>query len=123
MSYSHHRRHKHHKYKGSEKKILLIALPISIVIAFSIGAAIRGVPRLYWNFINNFRLEETVSRAIIKGSAVRRETKLRERYEKQWRQDSLETWSKTYDNMLQNRDPNETKELERKLKDSQKGIY
>jgi hypothetical protein len=123
MSYSHHRRHKHHKYKGSEKKILLIALPISIVIAFSIGVAIRGLPRLYWNFINNFRLEETVSRAIIKGSAVRRETKLRERYEKQWRQDSLETWSKTYDNMLQNRDPNETKELERKLKDSQKGIY
>lgn len=116
-------RHRHHKYKGSEKRIILLTIPFSIVVALLIGGAIRGLPKLYWNFINNFRIEETISTAIIKGSAVRRETRLREKYEKQWRKDSLETWSKTYDNMLQNKDPNETKELERKLKESKKGIY
>jgi hypothetical protein len=98
-------------------------IPLSVIIALLVGGAIRGVPRLYWNFINNFRIEETLSSAIKKGSAVRRETKLRERYEKEWRQDSLETWSKTYDKMLQNQDPNEAKEIERKLKESKKGIY
>ncbi|MFH1252272.1 MAG: hypothetical protein V1715_14395 [bacterium] len=102
---------------------MLLVLPFSIIIAFLIGGAIRGIPKLFWNFINNFRIEETISHAIVKGSAVRRETKLRERYEKQWRKDSLETWSKTYDNLLQNREPNEAKELERKLKESNKGNY
>jgi len=103
--------------------MLLIVLPIALMAAFIVTVFIQSIPKLYWNFINSFRIDEQISTAITKGSAVRRETDLRKNYEKEWRKDSLETWSKTYESLMQNRDYNEVQEYERKFEKEKQGLY
>lgn len=116
-------RHKHRILKGSQKTLIILVIPISMLIAFILGTAIRGLPKLYDTIVNNYIREAIISKAAIKGSAVRRETLTRQRYEKQWRSDSTSTWSDTYDKMLQNKEPDKIKEIDKKLKDVDKGIY
>lgn len=115
MAYhSHHRRH--HKLKHGEKIILFIVLPIAVVVALLISITIKSLPRIYWNFVNNFRIDETISTAIKKGSAVRRETYLRQKYESKWRQDSLDVWEEHYKTILENKENREIDEIQRQLK-------
>jgi len=94
-----------------------------MIIALVVGASIRGLPKLYNTIIDNYVREAIISRLKIKGSAVRRETLTRQKYEQQWRKDSVNTWTDTYEKMLENKEPDKTKELEQKLKDVDKGIY
>jgi len=112
----HHHSHYKRTLKRSEKYIYFLVLPATLLVAFLISLLFTSLPRLYYNFISNFRIEETISSSIKKGSAVRRETYLRQKYESKWRQDSLETWEKHYENILQSKDSKELSEIERALK-------
>jgi len=103
--------------------MLLFVLPIALAAAFFVTVLIQGLPKLYWNFIRSLHIDEEISRAIKGGSAVRRETGLRKDYEKEWRKDSLETWSKTYESLMENRDYNEVQEYERKFEKEKQGLY
>lgn len=116
MAYYHHYRRYKKSLKRSEKIIYFIVLPTTLLVALLVSISIRQLPRLYWNFINNFRIEESISRSITKGSAVRRETYLRQKYEEKWREDSLATWEKHYENILQAKDKSELDEINRTLK-------
>lgn len=118
MAYHHHYRHYKKTLKRSEKIIFFIVLPATIVVALTLSFIINSLPTLYRKFVENAQLEEDISREIIRGSAVRRETSLRQQYESKWREDSAAgVWDKHYETILQNKEKNEIKEVERLLKE------
>ena len=82
-------------------------IPLSFLVAFGIQIVIKGVPRWIYLMISNTRMEQTISRAFIKGSAVRRETELRKKYEESFREKN-----KYYD-IMENRGNKEIKEYEK----------
>lgn len=112
MSYHYHKKHKRRKLKSIEKKILYTLIPVSFLIAFGIQMVVKGIPRWVYIMIGNMRMEESISRAILKGSAVRRETKLRQDYEKSYREKHKE-YNERYIDILENRYDNEKKEYEK----------
>ncbi|MBU0490185.1 MAG: hypothetical protein KKD31_19775 [Bacteroidetes bacterium] len=90
-------------------------VPLSFIVAFGIQVVIKGIPRWVYRMISNMRMEETISRALIRGSAVRRETKLRQDYEKSYRENRKE-YDENYIDMLENRGDKEIKEYEQYFK-------
>jgi hypothetical protein len=125
MGYYHHKKHKR-KLKNIEKKILYLIIPATFVLAFGIQIIIKGIPRWLYTIIVNTRMEQTISRALIRGSAVRQETALRKKYEEKYREESMKkakedgkTWRDDYINILENTNKDEVKEYEKML-DSEK---
>lgn len=112
MSPHYHNKHKKRKLKSIEKKILYAIVPLSFLIAFGIQVVVRGVPRWIYIMIGNMRMEETISRALIRGSAVRRETKLRQDYEKSYREKHKD-YDENYIDILENRGDKEIKEYKK----------
>ncbi|HPC36495.1 MAG TPA: hypothetical protein P5268_06915 [Candidatus Marinimicrobia bacterium] len=112
--------HTHHKSRSNWKVIILLVIPISLIISITIIIIIREPD---WPFLSILRQDETAPKELFKGSAVRSETPVRQKYEDEWRKDYFETWQKTYEKIMQNSDKNEIKELERDLKASEKDIY
>ena len=112
MSYHYHKRRKRHKLKSIEKKILYGLIPISFIVAFGIQVVVKGIPNWIYRMIGNMRMEETISRALVRGSAVRRETKLRENYEKSYREKQKD-YDDNYIDIMENRYDNEKKEYEK----------
>lgn len=115
MSYYYSRRRKKRRLKSTEKKILLAIVPLSFLVAFGIQVTVKGIPRWIYKMIGNMRMEETISRAFIKGSAVRRETKLRQDYEKSYREKHKD-YDEKYIDILENRSDKEIKEYEQYFK-------
>jgi len=115
MSNYYHKRRKRKKLKSIEKKILFGLVPLSFIIAFGIQVVIKGIPNWVYRMIGNMRMEETISRALIRGSAVRRETKLRQDYEKSYREKHKD-YDENYIDMLENRGDKEVKEYEQYFK-------
>jgi len=115
MSYYYSKRKRRRKLKSIEKKILYVIVPLSFIVAFGIQVVIKGIPRWVYRMISNMRMEETISRALIRGSAVRRETKLRQDYEKSYRENRKE-YDENYIDMLENRGDKEIKEYEQYFK-------
>lgn len=113
MGHYYHRK-KRRKLKSIEKKILLLTIPLAFVIAISIQVVLKGFPKWVLKIILNTRKEEIISRAITKGSAVRRETHLRKSYEKKYRE-TEEEWDDKYQEFLQNTKKDEIKEYEKKF--------
>lgn len=62
--------------------------------------------------IGNMRMEETISRALVKGSAVRRETELRKKYEKSYREKHKD-YDENYIDIMENRYDKEKKEYQK----------
>lgn len=122
MSYHHHSRRKKHRLKSVEKKILYAIIPLSFLVAFGIQVVIKGVPRWITIMVSNMRMEETIAKMFIKGSAVRRETKLRQDYEKSYRERNKD-YEEEYIDILENRGDKELKEyekyFEKELKESE----
>ncbi|MCD6206339.1 MAG: hypothetical protein J7L22_11845 [Candidatus Marinimicrobia bacterium] len=112
MSYHYHKKHKRRKLKSIEKKILYTLIPVSFLIAFGIQVVVKGIPRWVYIMIGNMRMETTISRALVKGSAVRRETELRKKYEKSYREKHKD-YDERYIDILENRYDNEKKEYEK----------
>ncbi|MBN2602222.1 MAG: hypothetical protein JXR87_09535 [Candidatus Marinimicrobia bacterium] len=98
--------------------MVYLIIPISFFIAFGIQVIIRGIPDWVNRMIINWRIEESISGAIIKGSAVRRETQLRKNYEKSYRENRKE-WNNNYEDLLRNRNKDEIKEMQKKLEEAQ----
>lgn len=112
MSYHYHSKRKKRKLKSIEKKILYAVIPLSFLIAFGIQVVIKGVPRWITIMVSNMRMEETIAKAFIKGSAVRRETKLRQDYEKSYRERNKD-YNEEYIDILENRGEKELKEYQK----------
>jgi len=112
MSYHYHKRRKRKKLKSIEKKILYGLVPLSFFIAFGIQVVIKGIPKWIYRMIGNIRMEETISRALVKGSAVRRETKLRKNYEKSYREKQKD-YDDNYIDIMENRYKKKKKEYEK----------
>jgi len=126
MGHSNHKKHKR-KLKNIEKKILLVIVPLSFVLALGIQIVIKGIPRWMYSIIVNMRMEETIARSLVKGSAVRTETPLRKKYEEKYREDSMKkakeggkTWRDNYQQILQNTNKDEVKEYEKLLQAEKK---
>jgi len=126
MGHSNHKKHKR-KLKNIEKKILLVIVPLSFVLALGIQIVIKGIPRWMYSIIVNMRMEETIARSFVKGSAVRTETPLRKKYEEKYREDSMKkakeggkTWRQEYLEILDNTRKDEVKEYEKLLKDEKR---
>ena len=126
MGHSNHKKHKR-KLKNIEKKILLVIVPLSFVLALGIQIVIKGIPRWMYSIIVNMRMEETIARSFVKGSAVRTETPLRKKYEEKYREDSMKkakeggkTWRQEYLEILDNTSKDEVKEYEKLLKDEKR---
>ncbi|MCG2715432.1 MAG: hypothetical protein L6422_03955 [Candidatus Marinimicrobia bacterium] len=66
-------------------------------------------------------MEETISRALVRGSAVRRETKLRKDYEKSYRKNQAATYDENYIDILENRRDKEIEECEKYFEEEKKG--
>jgi|GEM_PF-771312 len=115
MSYYYHKRRKRKKLKSIEKKILYGLVPLSFIIAFGIQVVVKGIPNWIYRMIGNMRMEETISRALVRGSAVRRETKLRQDYERSYREKHKD-YDENYIDMLENRGDKEIKEYEQYFK-------
>jgi len=115
MSYYYHKRRKRKKLKNIEKKILYAIIPLSFIIAFGIQIVVKGIPNWIYVMIGNMRMEESISRALIRGSAVRQETKLRQDYEKSYREKHKD-YDENYIDMLENRGDKEVKEYEQYFK-------
>jgi len=86
-------------------------IPLSFLVAFGIQVVVKGIPRWIYIMIGNMRMEETISRALVRGSAVRRETRLRENYEKSYREKKKD-YDENYIDILENRGNKEIKEYE-----------
>ncbi len=112
MSYHSHKKRKKRKLKSIEKKMLYALVPLSFLIAFGIQVVVKGVPRWITIMVSNMRMEETIARMFIKGSAVRRETKLRQDYEKSYRERNKD-YNEDYIDILENRGDKELKEYEK----------
>ncbi len=110
MGYHYHRK-KHKRLKSIEKKMLYGLIPLSFLVAFGIQVVVKGIPRWIYIMIGNMRMEETISRALVRGSAVRRETRLRENYEKSYREKKKD-YDENYIDILENRGNKEIKEYE-----------
>jgi riboflavin synthase alpha subunit len=126
MGYNYHKKHKH-KLKNIEKKILYLIVPLTFILAFGIQIVIKGIPRWVYSIIVNMRMEETISRALIRGSAVRVETPLRKKYEEKFREDSMKkakedgkSWRDDYINILENTNKDEVKEYEKSFEAEKK---
>ncbi|MBU0711211.1 hypothetical protein KJ762_09100 [bacterium] len=115
MSYYHHTRRKRKKLKSIEKKLLYAIIPLSFIVAFGIQIVVKGIPQWIYIMIGNMRMEESISRALIRGSAVRQETKLRQDYEKSYREKHKD-YDENYIDMLENRGDKEIKEYEQYFK-------
>jgi len=115
MSHYYSRKRKKRRLKNTEKKILYAIIPLSFIIAFGIQVIVKGIPSWMYRIISNMRMEETISRALIKGSAVRRETKLRQDYEKSYREKHKD-YDENYIDILENRGDKEIKEYEQYFK-------
>jgi len=120
MGYYYHKK-KRRKLKNVEKKILYLIIPLSFIIALGIQIVVKGVPRWFYIMIGNMRMETTISRALVRGSAVRRETKLRKDYEKKYRENQVETYDENYIDILENRGDKEIKEYEKYFEKEKKG--
>ena len=126
MVHYHNKKHKR-KLKHIEKRILLVIVPLSFVLALGIQIVIKGIPRWMYSIIVNMRMEETIARSFVKGSAVRTETPLRKKYEEKYREDSMKkakeggkTWRQEYLEILDNTRKDEVKEYEKLLKDEKR---
>jgi len=119
MGYYYHKK-KRRKLKYTEKKILYLIIPLSFIIALGIQIVVKGVPRWFYIMIGNMRIEETISRALVRGSAVRRETKLRKDYEKRYRENKADSYDDDYIDILENRGDKEIKEYEKYFKEEKK---
>ena len=126
MVHYHNKKHKRN-LKHIEKKILLVIVPLSFVLALGIQIVIKGIPRWMYSIIVNMRMEETIARSFVKGSAVRTETPLRKKYEEKYREDSMKkakeggkTWRQEYLEILDNTRKDEVKEYEKLLQAEKK---
>jgi hypothetical protein len=120
MGYYYHKK-KRRKLKNVEKKILYLIIPLSFIVAFGIQIVVKGVPRWLYIMIGNMRMEETISRALVKGSAVRRETKLRKDYEKSYRETKADSYDDDYIDIMENRRDKEIEEYEKYFEREKKG--
>jgi len=106
---------KHRRLKNIEKKILYSIIPLCFLIAFGIQIFVKGIPNWIYKMIRNYHIEESISRAITRGSAVRRETDLRKKYEAKYRENEKDSWEETYDEILQNKRDKEIEEYQKML--------
>jgi hypothetical protein len=104
-----------------------LIVPLTFILAFGIQIVIKGIPRWVYSIIVNMRMEETISRALIRGSAVRVETPLRKKYEEKFREDSMKkakedgkSWRDDYINILENTNKDEVKEYEKSFEAEKK---
>jgi len=113
---SHRKKRSHRRIKRGERKVLLIAAPITIATALVISFAITGIPKLYHTIYRNVTQDIIIDREKILGSAVRNETDIKKGYEKKYRENTKDGWKKGYEEILQNTNPDKIKELEKKHK-------
>lgn len=106
---------KRRKLKNIEKKILYLIIPLCFLIAFGIQIFVKGIPNWIYKMIRNYHIEESISRAITRGSAVRRETDLRKKYETRYRKKEKDSWKETYDEILQSTRDKEIEEYQKML--------
>jgi hypothetical protein len=120
MGYYYHKKRRR-KLKSIEKKFLYVIIPLSFIFALGLQIVIMGIPQWAYRIIANKRMEEMISKTLIRGSAVRIETDLRKKYESKYRENEQERWKETYDEILQNKRDKEIEEYQ-KILDAEKKL-
>ncbi|HCL00352.1 MAG TPA: hypothetical protein DHW42_09665 [Candidatus Marinimicrobia bacterium] len=119
MGYYYHKKRRR-KLKNIEKKFLYIIILLSLIVALGLQVVIKGIPQWAYRIFVNRHIEEVISRSLIRGSAVRRETDLRKRYETKYRENEKDSWKETYNEILQNTRDKEIEEYQKMLEAEKK---
>ena len=123
MGYYYHKK-KRRKLKYVEKKILYLIIPLSFIIALGTQIVVKGIPRWFYIMIGNMRnirMEETISRALVKDYTVQRETKLQKDYEKSYRENQADSYVDDHIDLLENKRDEEIEEYEKYFEKEKKG--
>jgi len=103
------RRHRQ-RYKGSQRQILLVVIPLTFILALLISLTFVNIPNLIRRIVTNMQVDYLWRRGLIDGSAVRKESEIRKNYEMRYRDLKKGDWLNEYDQIMQNT-PTEKKEI------------